>query len=146
MCSWELSDQERYVIFMKNKEIHGVKQLYIYNYVIGMCVCVCHCVMPVTTHSARKLDCLFSQDDTIADWASIERSNTKLYNSFTPWLFWFFIKLTYRSWPESSQEHTGVIHFDERNRTIWCRYYVEWTLTNSILPEESAKESWLSSV
>ena len=28
VCSWELSGQERYVIFMKNKENHGVKELY----------------------------------------------------------------------------------------------------------------------
>ena len=126
VCSWELSNQERYVIFMKNKEIHGVKPLYSCNYVIGMCI------TPVTTRSTRKLDWLVSRDDTIADWASIERSNTKLYNSFTPWLSWFFIKLTYRSWPESSQEHTGVIHFDETNSAIWCRYCVEWTLTKGI--------------
>ena len=28
VCSWELSGQERYVIFIKNKENHGEKQFY----------------------------------------------------------------------------------------------------------------------
>ena len=29
VCSWEFSGQERYVIFMKNKENHGENELYV---------------------------------------------------------------------------------------------------------------------
>ena len=31
VCSWEFSGQERYVIFMKNKENHGENELYVYH-------------------------------------------------------------------------------------------------------------------